>query len=292
MRIAHIIGSSLALTSMFASSSAFAQNCPPGSWFCADGQVGAAAQTQPAPAPAAPAASGALEPLPQAPAPSTTVVVNNAPAPAAPAPVVVAKAPPPVVYVQAPKLFPDREWGLNVHMQGAMIAKREDVNSSGMVGIGGALRYRPSRSFALEGSIDLYGGTDYAGRSRGEASFSAGGYLFLSPQSRTQPYVTGGIGWSTAAVGSSRYEYSTSYSYGPNSGYYSEAQTTYRYFGGYLGLGLEHRLNRSLALNADLRGFVRSRTDKGAEPEFVSIDGRTTNTSGGLLITLGGTLYL
>jgi len=78
----------------------------------------------------------------------------------------------------------------------------------------------------------------------------------------------------------------------------------YDYFGGQLGAGLELRLTRVLAFNLDIRGFVRGRTDALAQvqPEFEQPAGcssspsatgtcRTTNSSGGALLTGGMTLY-
>jgi hypothetical protein len=279
--LAAALATSMALTS----SAALAQGCPPGSWFCADAQAGGQAGTQTAPAAAA-QGNGQLAPLPPPAQPATTVVVNNAPpapAPAAPAPAPVRAA---TVYVPTSQTWPQREWGLNLHMQGAMIAKREDVSSAGMAGIGGALRYRPTRSIALEGSIDLYGGKDYAGQRRSEAAFSVGGYLFMSPQSRTQPYLTGGIGWAAATInGGTRYA-------GADNGFTMyDGSRNYSYFGAYVGLGVEHRMTRNLAINADLRGFVRGRTDNDGSYEFVASDGRATNTSGGLLLNIGASLY-
>jgi hypothetical protein len=58
-----------------------------------------------------------------------------------------------------------------------------------------------------------------------------------------------------------------------------------------VALGVEHRMTRNLAINADLRGFVRGRTDNDGSYEFVASDGRATNTSGGLLLNIGASLY-
>jgi hypothetical protein len=217
------------------------------------------------------------------------VVVNNTPAaptvPPAAAPVAAPASPPAAtVYVPTSQTWPKREWGINVHLQGAMIAKREDVSTAGMAGLGGAIRYRPTRSVAFEGALDVFGGKDYAGRGRNEAAFSVGGYLFLARQSRTQPYLTGGLGWAAATVRGTPYFIDASVTS-------SSGSREYSYFGGYVGIGAEHRLNRALALNIDVRGFVRSRTDKDGTYEFVSSDGRATNTSGGLLLNIGASMY-
>jgi hypothetical protein len=291
LAIASMTATSCALALTFTSSAALAQGCPPGSWFCADGQAAAPsapAPVAPAAAPAAPAppigANPSLAPLPPAPAAGTTVIVNNGTPAAAPSAAPAPAPAPGVVFVPVTKPWPVKEWGLNVHIQGAMMGKRSDVRDAGMGGLGGALRYRPSRSLALEGSLDLYGGQDYAGQNRGEVAFSLGGYLYMSPLSRTQPYFTGGIGWAYAGV-NQRGRYASA----PVSDY---TAAEYTYFGGYIGFGGEHRMSRNLALNADIRGFVRGRTDKNVStPEFVSLDGRATNTSGGFLLNLGATLY-
>jgi hypothetical protein len=56
------------------------------------------------------------------------------------------------------------------------------------------------------------------------------------------------------------------------------------------GVGLEFRLSRPLALDTDLVGFVRRRTDRAADesPEFVDpVTGRTSNSSAGGLARVG-----
>ncbi|MBW1905236.1 MAG: hypothetical protein JRJ24_08005 [Deltaproteobacteria bacterium] len=62
------------------------------------------------------------------------------------------------------------------------------------------------------------------------------------------------------------------------------------HIGGQAGLGLELRIAPAFALNADVRGILRHRIDSDPRPEF--FDGtRSTNTSGGAVLTFGGTLY-
>jgi len=273
-------------------SMAFAQgttnpNCPPGSWFCADTQEKPAAPAgQPvAPAQGAAGASGEgkLAPLPgpqekappvtYAPAPQPPVVIYQPPPP-----VIVREAPPPYYYT--PRTAPPRRaWGLNLHLEGAMLGSRSNSDSS-MGGAGFGLRYKPVPYFGLEADIDFVGGRDYNGDRRGETAFTLNALFFVNPRSKTQLYFVAGFGWAGANV-------TRDYSNG------SEDQLTYKYFGGQLGAGLEFRLARHFALNIDVRGFIRGRTDDNAQyrPEFVSSDGRTTNTSGGGLITGGMTFY-
>ena len=93
-----------------------------------------------------------------------------------------------------------------------------------------------------------------------------------------QLYFLAGFGWSGATVTDNA----------------TGDQANYSYFGGQAGGGLEFRLGRHFALNADVRGFIRGRTDAGAQmaPEYVDPQtGRTTNTSGGGIITGGMTFY-
>ncbi len=286
-------------------------NCPPGSWFCAEtDQKPAAPAGQPvAPvAPVAPAGVGAgakpevLQPLPsQAPTGGAAAAASGAPgaagAPGTPPAVVYQPAPPPpvVIYQPAPRVVVReapppyhytpraaaalrREWGLNLRLEGAMLGSRAS-SSSGMGGVGVGLRYKPVPAFGIEAGLDFVGGRDYNGDKRGETAFTLNGMVFVNPRSKTQLYFLAGFGWSGAQVSHDDFSYDS---------------TTYAYFGGQAGVGLEFRLARHFALNADLRGFVRARTDDHARssPEFRDpVTGRTTNTSGGGLFTAGMTFY-
>lgn len=246
-------------------------NCPPGSWFCAD--------TPPATPPPTPAPSAST---PSTAAPTTT--------PAPPPPVVVYQPPPPVVVVsprEAPAVYhytprprmPHREWGLNLHLAGiAMGSGRSGDAGMGLIGMG--LRFRPAPAFALEANIDVAGGTDYNGFRRVETMGSMNALVFLNPKNRAQFYLLGGIGLSSARV--SVDDFSS----------YADYDRKYTYFGGQGGAGIEIRLSRVVALNFDVRGFVRSRVDSGRTPEFIDPNsGRTTNTSGGALVNGGITFY-
>jgi|CZKU01.1.fsa_nt_gi opacity protein-like surface antigen len=259
--------------------------CPPGSWFCAqDSQEQAAPAGQPV---------KPLQPLPDpedasAPAPPLHKPPKYEPGTEGPPPVVVYQPPPPVVVVRpdAPAPYdyapPQHagyrqrpEWGFNLHLEGAAIGHGSNDASMGGGGLG--LRLKPTRYFGIETDIDFVGGTDYQGDHRDETAVTFNGLFFLNPKSRAQLYLLAGFGLSGAHVTS-------------DSG---SVDQHYTYFGGQIGAGLEIRLSRSFALNLDLRGFVRGRTDRMAQsqPEFTSADGRTTNTSGGGLITGGMTIY-
>jgi opacity protein-like surface antigen len=146
-----------------------------------------------------------------------------------------------------------------------------------MGGFGAGLRFKPTRYFGVEGDVDFVGGRDYNGDNRNETAFTINGLVFLNPRSRVQVYLLGGFGWSSAHVTNDA----------------QNLDTNYGYFGAQAGAGIEFRLSRVLAFDADFRGFIRGRTDSGAqsEPEFTDAYGRSTNTSGGGLFTGGLTLY-
>lgn len=238
------------------------KDCEPGSWFCGETQ---------------PQGKGTLEPLPA-----------EKPAEAKP-PVVVYQAPPPVVierreapppYYYAPKKAPPRkEWGLNLHVGGTMMGEGREHNA-GMVLGGLGLRFRPIPQAAIEGVLDFADGRDYNGYRRNESAFTLNGLIFLNPKNVTQVYLLGGFGWSGATAvddrnGVDRVEYH------------------YGYFGMQAGIGLEFRLSKVVALNVDLRGLIRGRVDDDAKrnPEFVSVDGKSTNASGAGIMQGGITFY-
>lgn len=256
------------------SSTAHAQDtkdCPPGSWFCGE--------TQPPPA-----QNKDLQPLPSESAPAEAK-------PATPPPPVVVYQPPPTTVVvqprEAPPAYyyvprnapPRREWGLNLHLGGLILGKGRDDNA-GMAMVGLGLRFRPVPAAALEVDLDFAGGRDYNGFRRNEHALGFNGIFFLNPKNKTQVYFLAGFGWAGARATDDR-------------GGYDAVEYKYGYFGGQAGVGLEFRLSKHVALNLDLKGFVRSRVDDNRRqyPEFVDANGRTTNTSGGGIFGGGLTFY-
>jgi opacity protein-like surface antigen len=177
-----------------------------------------------------------------------------------------------------------------MHFEGALLGNGAQGNTS-LGGLGAGLRFKPIRSFGIEADLDFAGGDhDYQGNKRSETAFMVNGLLFLNPRSHAQIYLLAGLGWSGAHVTCDSCS--------------SPVDNHYDYFGGQVGAGLELRLGSVVAFNADIRGFVRGRTDSLAQtqPEFDSPSGcstnasysgqcRTTNTSGGGLLTAGMTLY-
>lgn len=245
------------------------KDCSPGSWFCGD--------TQP------PASGKDLQPLP----PAESAQESHT-APAQQAPVVVSPqasgreprdAPPAYTYVPRPPPRRKSEWGLNLHLGGAMLGKGRDNNAGiGLAGFG--LRYRPIPYAAIEGALDFAGGRDALGFRRNETALTFNGLVFVNPKSVVQLYFLGGFGWAGAHVIDDRS--------GP-----VDQEYGYGYFGMQAGGGLEFRLARAVAFNVDVRGFVRDRIDgnRDSRPEFVDSSGRSTNTSAGGLIQGGLTFY-
>jgi hypothetical protein len=287
-------------------------DCPPGAWFCEEVAPQAPTNAQESPdedvAPPAPPepprpprfATPPPRPYrhhrppvvvyqPHAGPPAQVVIVSPGAAP--PVPVTRVKvvhateaAPAPV----KPKRW-HRRWGLNLRVEGAALGGQEHgaAEEAGMGGLGLSLRYRPVPAFAFDLGVDVLAGTDWNGFKRTEMPVSLSGMLFVNPKSRVQFYFIGGAHFSHAEVESNGYD--------PLLDREDEDAGTsaeYSYFGGQGGIGLEFRLSRLVALNVDMLGFVRSRTDDHGAPEFVDpATGRTTNTSGGGLFRGGLTFW-
>lgn len=295
---------------------ALAQDCPPGAWFCERTDV----QTPPAPAAApaqrqAPPPPQAIEddedaapiapppPMRGAPpvvvyqpvpaAPSTRVIIiapgygggYYAPPPPPPRPVRMA-LPPPAPAPPPPKWHGNTKWGLNLRVEGMTFGHNNAAaQDSGMGGIGASLRYRPIPHFAFDVGIDLLGGTDYNGFQRTETPLTVSGMIFLNPRSPVQLYLLGGMNFSHAEV---RSDFASPLLELKGDG---TSGADYSYFGGQAGAGLEFRLSRHVALNIDVVGFMRKRTDDGRLPEFSDPEKGSTNSSGGALLRGGLTFW-
>jgi opacity protein-like surface antigen len=256
--------------------------CPPGSWFCEDE--------------GSPAASGeegegddadaSAEPAPEKGPKQAPPIVVYQPTGQAPDKVIVVEAPPP----KPAKKRWRREWGFNLHLETALMRDDEARHpDAGMGGIGFGFRYRPIPHFAFEAGLDFLGGIDYVGNEREERALLLNAIVFLNPRSKVQVYTIGGIGFSEAQV--QREQVFTLEGGGEG---VEEWVDNYSYFGAQLGLGLEWRVSKKVALDVDVIGFIRGRTDEQAryEPEFIDAEtGRSTNTSGGGLGRLGITFY-
>ncbi len=234
---------------------------------------------------AAPTRRTPYPPPPPPPPGSPPIVVYQPPPPAL---LGRPEEPPPYELGRPPRpLNTPRQSGVSAHFEGAAMGSGAD-SRAGMGGLGLAMRYRPTPHLALESGFDFVGGHGYAGDTRNETAFTVNGLLFLNPRSRWQFYLLAGLGWSWA--------HSVCDSPGAScagNNFTGPVDSHYSYFGAQAGGGLEYRLSRAIALNVDMRFFVRGRTDGSSQskPEFTNAEGQSTNTSGGVLFTAGGTLY-
>ena len=248
--------------------------------FCAEFHVGGSVQWGP-PAPPPPPRTQVIIVEEEAP-PPPVVVYQPAPPPPPTTVVVHETRPAPVRHQYVTYAVEPAFSGMGIHAHlGGMFTSRVRMG-----GIAGALRLRPNMGhFALDLGIGGYGGQDYNGQDRLEVPLTADVLLYVNPRSRLQFYGVAGVGVSFAHTQEpSDYDW--------RSDTYRGEGADYTYVGGQLGVGLELRLGRRFAINGDVRGFVRGRVDDNTgSPEFVSEDGRTTNTSGGVVGNIGATLY-
>ncbi len=264
-----------------------AGDCPDG-WFCEDG---AAPQPPPSarPAPPRPLPPAAEAGTPPGEPPPGYNPPSYPPPGAAPDDRIVftdqePEEPPPA----EPRPHHRRqfhEWGFNLHLEDAILGnKPERASNAGMGGIGFAFRYRPLPPLAFEAGVDLLTGTDFNGYSRSEAALLLNTLVFFNPHDVVQAYGLAGLGVSGANV-----------SISPHSGQnFARHDEHYSYFGGQLGFGVEVRVTHRIAIDGDIIGFIRGRTDDRADtvPEFEDPNThRATNTSGGGLLRVGGTFY-
>jgi hypothetical protein len=220
--------------------------------------------------------------------------------PAAPAPPAPVYQPPPpptyYVYPQAQRpvyVLPEPVWGsrLALDVRGdAAGGFGHDVagHSWGLGGIGVGFRYRATPHFGLELGADFLGGRDYNDHNTTQFSGNLGGLLYLNPRSRAQFYFSGGLmgDYAKATNNPATVE--------ANNVLLTRTDLQYNHVGGYAGLGLELFATRHFAIHADLRGVVRQNVSGNAatQPEFTDpTTGRTTNTSTGLVGSLGALFY-
>lgn len=195
----------------------------------------------------------------------------------------------------------NRFFGLNIRFQGLIFNGSWGNNElssrdTRLGGFGFSFRYRPIPQFAFDSGIDFIFGTDYNGFDRQEIPFSVNGLIYFNTENKIQPYIVGGVNWSSATVHS---DVPSPLLTANKDGYGYGAE--YSYFGGQFGVGCDFKIKPSISLNFDLVSFLRERTDinneqkkyfsKLAAPEFINpLTGQTTNNSGGLLFR-GGMTY-
>jgi opacity protein-like surface antigen len=248
------------------------EDCPPGGWFCEPTEPAAVDETQDG------------EPAETGEQPDPPVVVYEPDNDGKRRIIIIDEA------EQPPKPRKPRwrrEWGFNLRLQHVLMGDDETMHDdAGMGGLGFSFRYRPVPHFAFDAGLDFLGGNDYHGNERTETALLLSGIVFFNPKDKVQVYTIGGLGFSGAEVNRTHAR--------DGSETEQEEEVEYSYFGGHLGLGLEFRVGKKTALNLDVLGFIRGRTDEKAreDPEFVDPEtGRTTNTSGGGLARLGITFY-
>jgi hypothetical protein len=172
---------------------------------------------------------------------------------------------PPAVQAPAP---PQRDRKLGLHFDVGGTFGPQVL----MGGFSGALRFRPSEHVGIDLGSGYFAGNDYQGFYRTEIPLTTNFLFFVNPQHKLQVYFLLGPGVSFGRVDT-----------------FDEVRHM-TYVGGQAGLGLELRLARAFALNVDARGVLRHRIDADPRPEF--IDGtRSTDTSGGAVLTFGATFY-
>jgi len=273
---------------------AFAQNCPPGSWLCADITIG----TTPPPVYVQPPPVVVVQPPPP-----PRVIVIPPPPPRVilqPAPPMVVYQPRPVAYqlpqpqptlIQPPTDARNRAYvGIQAQLAGALFGTGPGVGGTGAIGgLGAGLRARnASGRLGLELSFNVVAGRDYNGDSRLEVPITLGGMVYFNPNNRFQVYGTAGLGLSVARV---------TYDANNRNAHGGLERATYTYLGGYAGIGGEIQLSRAFSLFLDIRGFVRGRIDEGVgiNPEFarttVTGSTQTTNASMGAAAQFGGVVY-
>ena len=195
---------------------------------------------------------------------SSRVVVKTKP----PTVVVVRHTAIPPAQVSKPPAPPkrDRKFGLHFDVGGTFGPQVL------MGGFSGALRFRPKEHVGIDLGSGYFAGNDYQGFYRTEIPLTANVLFFVNPQHKLQVYFLVGPGLSFGRVDT-----------------LNEIRRM-THIGGQAGVGLELRIAPAFALNADIRGILRHRIDSDPRPEF--FDGtRSTNTSGGAVLTFGGTLY-
>jgi hypothetical protein len=165
-------------------------------------------------------------------------------------------------------------WGLAMRVQGVLLDGKRRGEDARLGGVGVSGRYALSEVVTFDLGLDTLVGTDYNGYERSELTLSFSSLFYLNYHPVVRTYLLIGLNTSRARVD-----------------VVGDAQT-WGYLGGQTGLGVDIALDPRVALNFDILGFLRGRTDSRAErePEFIDEFGRVTNTSGGGLLRGGVTL--
>ncbi|MBI5502956.1 MAG: hypothetical protein HY907_22115 [Deltaproteobacteria bacterium] len=215
----------------------------------------------------------------------------------APPPVVVYTPPPiPIVTVRpvpvqtatiqvAPAPVEENPFQSEIGIGGRANAGITGSEATGMGGAGAFLRFHSFPNFAFELGTDYYIGEGFAGATREEVPIEFSVLWFFGRwDSPFRLFLSTGVGAAWARVGE------------------GERIDEPWYVGAMGGIGIEWRLIPSLALVADLRGFVRQRVnDRPADPEYAldpmwndgncNESGECTDLQGGGTLNVGAILY-
>jgi hypothetical protein len=228
----------------------------------------------------APVLIAQVVPPPPPPAQPPVVIIQEAPPPPPP-PAQVAPPPPPELPPAQPQWQQPRPQRPPQDIYAGRFGFRPQIGGmiNDRVQMGGftaAFRFRPIGALALDFGVGFYGGSDYNNQPRLEIPVTVDSIFFLNPRRRVQFYLLAGVGVSRAYAGFDAA---------------GLGGRDFTYLGGEVGAGLEFRLGRHIALNLDVRPFLRGRIDSDPRPEFVSSTGQTTDVSAGVRGTFGGTIY-
>jgi hypothetical protein len=211
------------------------------------------------------------------PAPPPVYVYQPAPPPVVvvrPAPVPVMVQPAPVVVEETPPF--ESEFGIGARANAGITGS----DATGMGGAGGFLRIHSFPNFAFELGADYYIGEGYAGATREEVPIEFSVLWFFGRHDQPfRLFLSTGVGGSWARVGE------------------GERIDEPWYIGASGGIGVEWRLFHSLALVADLRGFIRQRVnDRPSDPAYMTDpmwnDGNCNEQDGCTDLQGGGTLNI
>ncbi len=135
-----------------------------------------------------------------------------------------------------------------------------DGVTGGYLGMHGRLGRRVALGFGLEQAY----GDDPSGWKRYDIAWNLPKlYMYLNPRSKTQLYVTTGIDMRVSHFDDA-----------PGKPLPAGTPWGFMYFGTFLGGGIEHRMDKTMAVRLELRGFMRGRAsskgpnDAPLDPEF------------------------
>lgn len=147
--------------------------------------------------------------------------------------------------------------------------------TSGYLGMHGRFGRRVALGFGIEQGY----GTDPSGYKRYDIAWNLPKlYMYLNPKSKTQLYVTTGMDMRVSHFDDA-----------PGKEVPNGTPWGFMYIGTFLGGGLEHRIDKSMALRLEARWFVRGRTTSKA-PNDVPLDpafNDSTKGAQGAALSLG-----